>query len=149
MKKYAKVIVVAIVIGGILAFLFYRDINEEVKAITKKDDIVYLFQVGVFKNQDNALNMAKTFDAAYIYNNDGYFRVIIAVAYQEETLMKLEAFFNSQEIDFFIKEQKMNKKFIEELTAYEKVLIKSEKETVINSINKNILNIFSSYINEN
>ena len=48
MKKYLKILGVAIIFGGLLAYLFYYDINKEVRAISKKEEVVTLFQVGVF-----------------------------------------------------------------------------------------------------
>ena len=51
MKKYLKVIGVCIFIGGIIAYFFYKDINNEVRAVVKKEEIVILFQTGVFENE--------------------------------------------------------------------------------------------------
>lgn len=64
MKKYLKVIGVCIFIGGIIAYFFYKDINNEVRAVVKKEEIVILFQTGVFENESNAEKFAKTFASA-------------------------------------------------------------------------------------
>ena len=40
----------------------------------------------------------------------------------------------------------MNKKFIEKLKNYEKVIIKSNKEEIIDNVNNSVLNLFDSYI---
>ena len=67
MKAYIKIIIGAILIGSMFAFLFYRDINSEVVALTTKEYTVNLFQVGVFKDYDNAINYQNNFGSTIIY----------------------------------------------------------------------------------
>ncbi len=145
MKKYLKILGFAVLIGGVIAFLFYQDINREVKAITKKDGVVKIFQVGVFKTLDNANNFANTFPSSYIYKTDDYYRVIIAVCYLEDACQKLETFYQNQGIDYYLKEVRLSKSFIEKLDNYEKIIVKSTKAEVINNINNNVLILFDSY----
>ena len=98
-KKYLKILVFAICLGGVIAYFFYKDINKEVKAITKKEEIVNLFQVGVFKSYNNALEFSRVFNSSYIYENDGYYRVIIAASYSKEALVKLESLYKNKDIN--------------------------------------------------
>ena len=117
MKKYLKILGVAIIFGGLLAYLFYYDINKEVRAISKKEEVITLFQVGVFKDYNNAAKL------------------------------KLESIYQNSEIEYYEKEIRINKDFIEKISNYESIILKSNKEEVINNVNNSILNIFSSYIN--
>ena len=144
MKKYLKILGVAIIFGGLLAYLFYYDINKEVRAISK---VVTLFQVGVFKDYNNATFFSKTFPSSLIYKDNNYYRVIIAISYHEETKLKLESIYQNSEIEYYEKEIRINKDFIEKISNYESIILKSNKEEVINNVNNSILNIFSSYIN--
>ena len=66
MKKYLKILGVAVIIGGVIAYFFYYDINKEVRAISKKEEIVTLFQTGVFKDYNNATSFAATFPSSYV-----------------------------------------------------------------------------------
>lgn len=147
MKKYMKVLLVAILLGGAMAYFFYRDINKEVRAITKKEEMISLFQVGVFKNVSNAQKLASTFNRAIIYYDNLYYRVIMGVAYHEENKVKLENYCNNHNITYYIKEMRIDKTFIEKISNYENLMLKSDKDNVIESINNNILQIFESYIN--
>ena len=104
MKKYLKILGVAVIIGGGIAYFFYYDINKEVRAISKKEEIVTLFQTGVFKDYNNATSFAATFSSSYVYKDSEYYRVIIAVCYHKETKLKLESIFNSEEIEYYEKE---------------------------------------------
>ena len=124
MKKYLKILGVAVIIGGVIAYFFYYDINKEVRAISKKEEIVTLFQTGVFKD----------------YNKDSeYYRVIIAVCYHKETKLKLETIFNSEEIEYYEKEMRVNKDFIDKISNYETIILKSEKNEVIDNVDENYL----------
>ena len=81
MKSYLKIIIGAVLIGGLFAYLFYRDINDSVVALTNKEYEISLFQLGVFKDYDNAINYQNNFGSTIIYeDNEGYFRVIGGIA---------------------------------------------------------------------
>lgn len=69
MKKYLKILLFSVSIGGLLAYLFYRDINKEVRAISKKEEVVTIFQTGVFKDYNNALDFSKTFASSIVYKD--------------------------------------------------------------------------------
>ena len=137
----------ATICEGVLAYLFYYDINKEVRAISKKEEVITLFQVGVFKDYNNAAFFSKTFPSSLIYKDNNYYRVIIAISYHEETKLKLESIYQNSEIEYYEKEIRINKDFIEKISNYESIILKSNKEEVINNVNNSILNIFSSYIN--
>ena len=145
MKTYLKVVIGAIIIGGVFAYFFYKDISEEVIALTNKNYEVSLFQVGVFKNQDNALNYQDNFESSIIYENGDYYRVLVGIAYHEENKVKLESFLTNKGVDYYIKKVKMNEEFIKSLENYETVMLKTDKEEVINNINKAMLELFLEY----
>ena len=146
MKTYLKIIIGAILIGSLFAYLFYKDISSEVSAITNKEYEITLFQAGVFKYYDNAQLFQENFDTSIIYEDDDYFRVIIGIAYHEENKIKLENYFTNKNIDYYEKKIKMNEEFINNLTNYELVLIKSNEDKVINNINNSMLQLFLSYL---
>lgn len=145
MKKYFKVIVIAVIIGSVIAFLFYKDIKEEVKAITNKDEQIYLFQAGIFKNYDNAAYLAKSFNASIIYQENDYYRVIIGISYNIEAMQKLEAYFNDKKVEYYIKKCHINSDFIKYIKTYEEILLKSEHDQVIDNVLNTILKQFLTY----
>lgn len=147
MKSYFKIGLIAVFIGGIIAFLFYKDINNKVKALVKKDETISLFQIGVFKDKENANKFSEENKPSIIYNDDNYYRVIMAVSYSNEAKIKMESYLKSKNIDYYIKEINVNKDFIETLKNYETVLLKSNNDEVLNNINNNVLKLFDSYIN--
>ena len=139
MKTYTKVLIAAVICGFLVAFIFYKDIKNEVIAITNKESNISLFQVGVFKIYDNAINYQENFTNSIIYKDNDLYRVIIGATYHNEAKIKLEQFFTKQNIKYYIKEIKINEDIINEISNLELVLVKTDNTEVINSLNKSIL----------
>lgn len=148
MKPYIKVLIAAVIIGVLIAVFFYKDIKNEVIAITNNDSEISLFQVGVFKVYDNAINFSESFENSLIYEDNGLYRVIIGAAYHNEAKIKLEQYFTEQNITYYIKEIKMSDSFIEEITNFELILVKTESSEVINSLNKSIMDALKSILSQ-
>ena len=145
MKTYMKILIFSVLIGTVIAIIFYKDIKREVNAIIKKDDIIYLFQVGVFKSEENALEFQENYDYSIIYNDKEYYRVVIGVSTSKDAKEILTNYFNKYFDDYYIKEVKASKSLINELVAFEIVLLKTSKDEVISSINKSMLKTFITY----
>ena len=146
MEVYLRIVIGAILIGGVFAYLFYKDISSEVIAITNKEYEVNLFQAGVFKNKDNAINFQNNFKESIIYEDGEYFRVIIGLAYHEENKVKLESYFTTNNINYYIKTIKMNEEFVSSLTNYELVMIELNEPEVIDNVNSSMLKSFLTYL---
>lgn len=148
MKKYLKILIVASLLGGILAFLFFKDLNKEVIAITTKDNNIYIFQVGVFKNLDNANNFTNNFTTSLIYQDEEYYRVIVGIASNNKNKEKLEKYFEEKKINYYIKQKRVDKNYLKDIKEYEDVLIKTDKDEVIENVNSSILKEFNNYLKE-
>ena len=146
MKSYIKIVLGAIIIGGFCAYFFYKDIKKDVVALTIHENLLNLFQAGVFKNLDNAKNYQNNFDYSIIYENNNYYRVIIGISYHEENKIKLENYFNNKNIKYYIKEIKVNDDFLEKIANYETVMIKTNSDEVIKNLNKNMLDLLNGYL---
>lgn len=144
MKKYLKVVILAVVIGGVLAYFFYKDIKTEVKAITSKEEKVFLFQVGVFKSFDNASKLREKYETSTIYKDGEYYRVIIGVVHSDDALAKLENIYKEKEINYYIKEMNLDKKMVKKINEYENVYLKTNNTDAINIVMKSILELFNT-----
>ena len=148
MKPYIKVLIAAVIIGVLIAVFFYKDIKNEVIAITNNDSEISLFQVGVFKVYDNALNFSESFENSLIYEDNGLYRVIIGASYHVEAKIKLEQYFTNQNITYYIKDLKVNQDIIDKISNFELILMKTESSEVINSLNKSILDALKSVLSQ-
>ena len=93
MKKTIIMIILAIGVGFTFGFLFLKKFNTE--TITEVSNIksqVYAFQIGVYKNKDNALNAANTNKGIVILDNDIY-RVYIAILKDETVEPKFKNYY--------------------------------------------------------
>ena len=140
MKSYFKFVLGAVFLGGILAFFFYRDIQNEVIAITTDKEYISVFQVGVFKSLENAQKFSEDYASSGIYADGDVYRVIIAVT--QENVDKLSNYFTSLNIKFYIKEILMEEEIKDKIKNYDKVIAKTDKEEVLNKLNKSCVELF-------
>lgn len=140
MKAYFKILIGAVITGGLLAFFFYKDIKNEVIAVTTNTDKVYVFQVGVFKSLDNANKYLAQYPCGGIYQDNDLYRVIVAVTKNNKE--KLESYFASLNIEYYIKEVMVKENILEKILNYDEVLNQSNNNEVIDNINKSSVELF-------
>ena len=145
MKTYIRVIIGAVIIGGVLAFIFYKDIKKDVMAISNNMELVNVFQLGVYKIKDNADKKQSEYNESIIIKKDDYYRVIASICYSDDTCDNLKKYFDSIGIKYYIKKYKINSNFVKELKYYETV-INNGSTSAIDGINKKINNLFISYL---
>lgn len=140
MKTYLKIVIGAVLIGGILAFFFYKDIKNEVVALTTSENKVYVFQVGVFKSLENAQTFSKKFPSSGIYKDEDIYRVIIAATLNNKE--KLEFMYNELGINYYLKEVVVDNEILEKIRNYDRVIAESDNNDVINKLNKSCVELF-------
>ncbi len=144
MKKILLTITISIAIGTVFAFVIFKNINNDVQLVLNEDNIVTFFQVGVFKNNENAQNFMQNYNSSIIIKDKEYYRVIIAILMNDEAIAKEKAFFDSLGIEYYLKKESISdKEFINKLQEYEHLLISASDETY-NTVNKNILKLYES-----
>ena len=90
MNFYKKLIIGSCLVGIVLAFLFYKDIKKDVIAITN-NDIVNLFQVGVYENIENANKKLNEYVGNVMIKINDYYHVISGICYNENTAMRQQS----------------------------------------------------------
>lgn len=122
MKKTIIMIILAIGVGFTFGFLFLKKFNTE--TITEVSNIksqVYAFQIGVYKNKDNALNAANTNKGIVILDNDIY-RVYIAILKDETLIANLKDYYDSLGINYYLKAINVSSKTNNIIDNYESLL---------------------------
>ena len=88
------------------------------------------------------------YNSSIIIKDKEYYRVIIAIAKNESSIIKLKEYFDEQKIEYFLKKETLNdKKFLNKLPEYEELLNSSKKETY-STIIKNILKTYEGNFNK-
>ena len=103
MKKTILTIVLAILIGFTFGFFFLKKFTP--KTITEVSNIksqVYAFQIGVYKNKDNATINATTNNSIVVEDNNLY-RVYIALLKDQTLIDNLKKYYDSIGLNYYLK----------------------------------------------
>lgn len=138
MKKTLKIVLFSSLIGVVLAGLFFFNIKE--KAEAKNKPILYAFQVGVFKNQENANNYKNRFSFSKVIYDGEYYRVFIGVTATNKEL--LSTIFDKENYSYYVKAIETSEEEQEEIKKYDELLLKSSEENRTLII-KNMLESFN------
>lgn len=122
MKKTIIMIILAIGVGFTFGFLFLKKFNTE--SITEVSNIksqVYAFQIGVYKNKDNALKEANINKGIVILDNDIY-RVYVALLKNQVLINNLKIYYDSLGINYYLKAISVSSKTNNIIDNYESLL---------------------------
>lgn len=122
MKKTIIMIILAIGVGFTFGFLFLKKFNTE--SITEVSNIksqVYAFQIGVYKNKDNALKEASINKGIVILDNDIY-RVYVALLKNQILINNLKIYYDSLGINYYLKAINVSSKTNNIIDNYESLL---------------------------
>ena len=122
MKKTIIMIILAIGVGFTFGFLFLKKFNTE--SITEVSNIksqVYAFQIGVYKNKDNALKEANINKGIVILDNDIY-RVYVALLKNQVLINNLKIYYDSLGINYYLKAINVSNKTNNIIDNYESLL---------------------------
>lgn len=103
MKKTILTIVLAILIGFTFGFFFLKKFTP--KTIAEVSNIksqVYAFQIGVYKNKDNATKNAITNNSIVVEDNNLY-RVYIALLKDQTLIDNLKKYYDSIGLNYYLK----------------------------------------------
>lgn len=137
MKKTVKVVFFSSMLGVILAGLFFFNIKD--KAEAKNKPFLYAFQVGVFKNRENANNYRMKFPLGKVVHDGEYYRVYIGITRNNKELVS--NIFDSENYSYYIKELETTEEMEEEIKKYDELLKNSSEENRM-TILKNMLESF-------
>ncbi len=131
MKQNIKIILFSCLVGSIFAGVFFLNIKN--KAEAKSLPILYAFQVGVFKNETNALNTKKSYSFAKVIKDNEYYRVFIGVTVQNKEM--LQEIFSQQQGYYYIKEIQVTEELYNNISKYDTLLTKASVENRLAIIN--------------
>lgn len=137
MKKNIILILISIVGGIIFTFFF---LNKGV-FYAKEEYVVYAFQVGAFESLDNAERFSKKIESSIIIKENNLYKVYTAIYKDIDLVNEMVSYFESKNINIYLKMLKVSKNFYENLDSYEK-LVTNASDNVFNKINQSILDLY-------
>lgn len=125
MKKTLFTILMAIVIGFTFGYLFLRKFNTDtLMEVSSIKNQCYAFQVGVYKNKENAYRTAESYKGIVIPDNDLY-RVYIAFLKDENLINSLKGYYDKNGIRYYLKAINISNKTNSIVDNYEIILKKT------------------------
>lgn len=118
MKQNLKFIFFSCLVGAILAGVFFGSIKE--KAEAKSTSMLSVFQVGVFKNKENAFLYQQNYEVAKVVKDQDVYRVFVGVTSSNQELLK--SLFDSFGYTYYIKEMYISDSLCEAIQKYDIVL---------------------------
>lgn len=115
-------IILAVIVGFSFGYLFLRKFNNEV--ITEVSSIksqCYAFQIGVYRNKENALKAANDSRGIVILDND-FYRVYIALLKDENLIESLKSYYDTKNVNYYLKAIDISDKTSSILDNYEIIL---------------------------
>lgn len=142
MKKYFIVVLLALLTGSLMAFFTFN--SKNVNAYSKKE--AYLFQIGVYKNEDNALKYARNFDSSITIKENNFYHVYTHIFVDYDLVNKVKEYYEENKINFYVKKLEIDDNLYEQLYEYQELLLNTSDIEVINKFSQNLLNIYNNYM---
>lgn len=136
MKRGLVVVLIAIMIGGGIAYFFF-------KSLVINDDkgsgvgVASAFQIGAFTNYDNAVRVADRNNGIVVTDDDIY-RVYVAILKDNEAIDKLSSYYEEIGLNYYLKEIMVSDDFSQSISDSEQLLKNSDSDTY-SAINKSVL----------
>lgn len=143
MKNYLIAVISAAVVGSVLALYIYS--KNEVENIEVSNEVykVYMFQLGVFSEEENAKEYIENTEYGIIEEDKGLYYIYGALYSNEELVIQLKNYYDENDIAYQIKDTIINEYLYEEIKSYEQLLIESKKIEIILKANEIILNKYT------
>ncbi len=140
MKKFLAIFIVSVLVGSVFAFVLFKKSDHNIEEVVNIQNSYTAFQLGVYKNLDNAKNKSSQFKGSIIYYDKDFYRVYFSILKSNSGISKMDDYLKSQNINYYKKEININdEKFIDLVNNYEKVLINTADEEVFLTTNQKIL----------
>lgn len=134
MKKKILIILMAIAVGAILAL---PTLSMSLKDSSKKENM-FVLQLGIFKNYDNAFEKKQSVKGSIIYQNKDVYYVLAGVSKEETGLYKIEEYLKKENISYYKKQMTICYD-ADNLVKYNLLLQKTNDEETIKTLNEKVL----------
>ena len=143
MKKTLIIILIAIISGIAMGFIFYQRFEIKDVVFANEDDSVKAVQVGVFSDLDNAINMRNLYNGIIVVDENLY-RVYIDIIKNNEILKIMENYYKELGINYYLKNIEISSEFSDILDSYE-IIFKNQDSSNYQLTIDSILKEYSKY----
>ena len=137
MKKKMFVVLLAIFVGGTLAFFTFS--RFEKRKNTEDYISLTVLQTGVFHDYENALEQKESLEHAIILEDQDMYRVIVGASMNSNGLSKIEKILADQNIHYYKKELTVLESDVELFSKYNLLLEQASSDESVLLLNQKIL----------
>lgn len=134
MKKKILIILIAIAVGAVLAL---PALSMSSKDSSKKENM-FVLQLGIFKNYDNAFEKKQSVKGSIIYQNKDVYFVLAGISKEETGLYKIEEYLKKENISYYKKQMTISYD-ADNLEKYNLLLQKTSDVETIKTLNEKVL----------
>ena len=142
MKKNLIIILMALLSGFAVISIIFLMVNKPLK---EQKNMITVFQVGVFKNEVNALAKAKKYKGI-VHKEKNYYRVYIAAYQNDEIIAKMKSYYESNGISIYLKKVKVSQEYLNTINKYENLLQNSNDQTIYANLNELLISKLEEYL---
>ena len=128
-KKRFLLYGITICLGIILAFIFYYKIDDSLASVIDNRSVT-VFQLGVFKNIDNAKEFISNNHIGYLFYDGEYYRVYAGITIDNIKLN--EEYLESLNLNYYEKKLSVNKEFYNLVKEYDSLTKSTNKLSLTN-----------------
>lgn len=133
MKKIIITVVSALLVGVLFGVLYFKNTKENIAEALSLDNEAIAFQVGVYKDIENAKKEVKKYPSGVIIIDREFYRIFIAISNNSEVINKLKTYYDSKKINYYLKNIVIKDEFVESFNSYQEVLLKTSSYDEVNS----------------
>ncbi len=124
--------------------MFSRYDKKELSLVLNEiDKTIYVFQYGVYENEESLKNI----NIKYTYEiKDNKYYVYVGMTSKKQNIAKLENYFNSQNIKAYVKEINLDDEFYNVIKQYDLLLDEAETNESIKTIMETVVAKFEEII---
>ena len=134
-KKFLPYIC-SLITGVFFGFFLFQDAEFDIREVFAESMTVTAFQLGVFNNEQSAIDLKSRHDGAIVMKDDDVYRVYFSLLTNERVISRMSQHLNNQNINYFPRQITIrDSDLIRAINNYEKTMIEGS-ETVLVSVNK-------------
>lgn len=147
MKKNLMTLVVVILLGCFSGRLIYHKISDVYALNMKKDNLIYLLQLGVYSNKASMESDTRDINNKLVINKNNHYYVYVGISKNKDNLKKISSLYNKLGFSLYLSEEEVNhSEFLTNLQQFDLLLSKASTNDELDSINSVILSSYEEMI---
>lgn len=147
MKKNLATLIIVVILGCFSGKVVYNKISDVYALNIKKDNTVYLLQLGVYSNESSLESDTRDINNKLVIKDNNNYYVYVGISKNKDNLKKVSFFYNKLGFNLYLKEQEVSStEFLTNLEQFDLLLDKASTNDEIESINSVILSSYEEMV---